>query len=133
MRCIVPGHAGARNCKYLEMVRHLVRARASHWVAVPEASRPRRANTQVTVTDCPCAGNCNWKQYAVHAPDVPTRKVRSMRGAPPYTPREWSTSDERDGVGGVGAQIADFEMHHEELMMDPAVQVTPSSRRVTPD
>jgi hypothetical protein len=54
-----------------------------------------------------------------------------MCGAPPYTPRERSTSDERGGVGG--AQIADFEMHHEELMMDPAVQVTPSSRRVMPD
>ena len=68
VRCIVPGHAGARNCKYLEMV---------------------------TVTDCPCKGNSNWKQYAVHAPDVPMRK------------------------------IADFEMHHTELMMDPAVQEMP--------
>lgn len=48
VRCIVPGHAGARNCKYLE---------------------------KVTVTDQPCLGNGNWKQYAVHAPDVPVRKI----------------------------------------------------------
>lgn len=38
VRCIVPGNAGARNCKYLE---------------------------RVNVTNEPCKGNCNWKQYAV--------------------------------------------------------------------
>ena len=26
---------------------------------------------KVTITDEPCKGNCNWKQYAVHASDVP--------------------------------------------------------------
>ena len=48
VRCIVPGNAGARNCKYLE---------------------------RVNVTNEPCKGNCNWKQYAVHAPDVPMIKI----------------------------------------------------------
>jgi DMSO/TMAO reductase YedYZ molybdopterin-dependent catalytic subunit len=48
VRAIVPGHAGARNCKFLEMV---------------------------TVTDSPCDGHSNWHQYSVHAPDVPMRKI----------------------------------------------------------
>lgn len=74
VRCIVPGHAGARNCKYLEQVR---------------------------ITDQPCIGNDNWKQYAVHAPDVPLHK------------------------------IADFERHHEELERDPAVQEMPVQSLVT--
>ena len=69
LRCCAAGHAGARNCKFLE---------------------------QIEVTDNPCKGNCNWKQYAVHAPDVPMIK------------------------------IANFEDHHEELMMDP---VSESDRR----
>jgi len=74
VRCIVPGHAGARNCKFLEMV---------------------------TVTDEPCKGNSNWKQYAVHAPDVPMIK------------------------------IANFEEYHEELMLDPAVQEMPVQSLIT--
>ena len=68
VRAIVPGHAGARNCKYLE---------------------------QITVTPQPCLGAGNWKQYAVHAPDVPISK------------------------------LADFELHKEELKRDPAVQEMP--------
>ena len=48
VRCIVPGNAGARNCKYLE---------------------------RVTVTDSPCNENSNWKQYAVHSPDTPLVKL----------------------------------------------------------
>lgn len=68
VRAIVPGHAGARNCKYLE---------------------------RVTVTPAPCLGNGNWKQYAVHAPDVPVTK------------------------------IAEFDLHKEELRRDPAVQEMP--------
>ena len=74
VRAIVPGHAGARNCKYLE---------------------------KVTVTDTPCCEYCNWKQYAVHAPDVALRK------------------------------IADFEEHHEELKKDPAVQEMPVQSMIT--
>ena len=42
------GHAGARNCKFLE---------------------------RVTITPVPCSGDANWKQYAVHAPDVTIRKI----------------------------------------------------------
>ena len=74
VRCIVPGHAGARNCKFLE---------------------------KVTVTDKPCLGNGNWKQYAVHAPDVPMRK------------------------------IAEFDKYHEELEQDPAVQEMPVQSMIT--
>ena len=48
IRGLLPGHAGARNCKYLECV---------------------------TVTDTPCDGHSNWKQYTVHAPDVVMRKI----------------------------------------------------------
>ena len=74
VRCIVPGHAGARNCKYLEMV---------------------------TVTDSPCEGHGNWHQYSVHAPDVPMRK------------------------------IAEFYVHEEEIMQDPAVQEMPVQSMIT--
>jgi len=74
VRAIVPGHAGARNCKFLE---------------------------SVTVTDCPCDGHCNWKQYAVHAPDVPLRK------------------------------LCEFEEHKKELKMDPAVQEMPVQSLIT--
>jgi sulfite oxidase len=74
VRCIVPGHAGARNCKYLEMV---------------------------TVTDEPCRGNSNWKQYAVHAPNVPVRK------------------------------IAEFERYGKELKQDPPVQEMPVQSMIT--
>lgn len=52
VRAIVPGHAGARNCKFLQ---------------------------RVTVTEQPCLDAGNWKQYAVHAPDTPLVQVR--RGA----------------------------------------------------
>jgi len=48
VRAIVPGFAGARNCKYLQMIE---------------------------VTDKPCLGNSNWKQYAVHSPDVELIKI----------------------------------------------------------
>jgi len=74
VRAIVPGHAGARNCKYLQ---------------------------QVTITDTPCACHCNWKQYAVHAPDVHMRK------------------------------IAEFEDYKKELMVDPAVQEMPVQSLIT--
>ncbi len=74
VRAIVPGHAGARNCKYLE---------------------------RVTVTDTPCCDFCNWKQYAVHAPDVAMRK------------------------------IAEFEVHAKELKQDPAVQEMPVQSMIT--
>lgn len=43
VRAIVPGSAGARNCKYL---------------------------AKVEVTDNPCAMESNWKQYAVHSSEV---------------------------------------------------------------
>ena len=68
VRCIVPGHAGARNCKYLK---------------------------EIEITDKPCNGNSNWKQYAVHAPDVPLRK------------------------------IMEFEKYKKELVVDPPVQEMP--------
>ena len=48
VRAIVPGHAGARFCKYLE---------------------------KVSITDIACKEDANWKQYAVHAPDVPVQKI----------------------------------------------------------
>ena len=74
VRAIVPGHAGARNCKYLE---------------------------KVSITDTPCCDHCNWKQYAVHAPDVAMHK------------------------------IADFDTHKKELMQDPAVQEMPVQSLIT--
>ena len=74
IRAIIPGHAGARNCKYLE---------------------------KVTVTDVPCCTHCNWKQYAVHAPDVSVRK------------------------------IAEFDEFKEELKKDPAVQEMPVQSMIT--
>lgn len=74
VRCVVPGHAGARNCKFLQ---------------------------HVQVTDSPCQGHSNWKQYAVHAPDVHMRK------------------------------IAEFEGHKKELMKDPAVQEMPVQSLIT--
>ena len=52
VRCIVPGNAGARNCKFLE---------------------------RVTVTSTPCAEETNWKQYAVHAPDTPLVKLLDFK------------------------------------------------------
>ena len=64
----ISGHAGARNCKFLE---------------------------KVTITDYACKSDANWKQYAVHAPDVPVRK------------------------------IAEFNKYKDELMQDPAVQEMP--------
>lgn len=48
VRVIVPGNAGARNCKFLE---------------------------RITVTPNPCLNAGNWKQYAVHAPDTPLFKL----------------------------------------------------------
>lgn len=68
VRCIVPGMAGARNCKFLE---------------------------SVAVTRNPCKGHCNWKQYAVHAPDVSLSK------------------------------LCNFGKHCTELKMDPAVMEMP--------
>ena len=68
------GHAGARNCKFLE---------------------------KVTVTDTACKGDSNWKQYAVHAPDVPIEK------------------------------IAEFNEYKEELMADPPVQEMPVQSMIT--
>lgn len=74
VRAIVPGHAGARNCKFVE---------------------------KVTVTDNPCLDAGNWKQYAVHAPDVPLYKIQ------------------------------EFELHKKELKMDPAVQEMPVQSLIT--
>ena len=74
MRCVVPGHAGARNCKFLE---------------------------KVSITDNPCSAHTNWKQYAVHAPDVEMRK------------------------------IAEFNAYKKELMEDPAVQEMPVQSMIT--
>ena len=45
------GHAGARNCKFLE---------------------------RVTITDQACKGDSNWKQYAVHAQDVTVEKIANF-------------------------------------------------------
>lgn len=74
VRCIVPGLAGARNCKYLQ---------------------------HIEVTDDPCSGNSNWKQYAVHAPDVHVRK------------------------------IAEFEDYKTELKKDPPVMDMPVQSLIT--
>merc|ERR1712048_261635 len=74
VRCVVPGHAGARNCKFLQ---------------------------RVEISDTPNAGHGNWKQYAVHAPDVQVYK------------------------------IAEFENHKSELMGDPAVQEMPVQSMIT--
>jgi len=74
VRSIVPGHAGARNCKFLE---------------------------KVTITDQACKDDANWKQYAVHAPDVPVKK------------------------------IAEFVVYKEELMKDPPVQEMPVQSLIT--
>ena len=71
---VFTGHAGARNCKFLE---------------------------KVTVTDVACRGDSNWKQYAVHAPDVPVRK------------------------------IAEFNEYKDELMQDPPVQEMPMQSMIT--
>ena len=68
------GHAGARNCKFLE---------------------------KVTITDQACKDDANWKQYAVHAPDVPVKK------------------------------IAEFVVYKEELMKDPPVQEMPVQSLIT--
>ena len=68
------GHPGARNCKFLE---------------------------RVTITDQACKGDSNWKQYAVHAQDVPVRK------------------------------IAEFNLHKPELMADPPVQEMPVQSLIT--
>jgi hypothetical protein len=55
----------------------------------------------IEVTDQPCSGNSNWKQYAVHAPDVPMRK------------------------------IAEFNVHAKELKADPPVQEMPVQSMIT--
>ena len=73
-RTFFAGHAGARNCKFLE---------------------------RVTITDQACKGDSNWKQYAVHAQDVPVRK------------------------------IAEFNLHKPELMADPPVQEMPVQSLIT--
>jgi len=74
VRAIVPGHAGARNCKFLE---------------------------KVTITSAACKDDSNWKQYAVHAPDVEVEK------------------------------IAEFVVYKEELMRDPPVQQMPVQSMIT--
>ena len=68
------GHAGARNCKFLE---------------------------KVTITSAACKDDSNWKQYAVHAPDVDVEK------------------------------IAEFNVYKEELMRDAAVQQMPVQSMIT--
>ena len=66
VRAIVPGHAGARNCKFLEKVSvtdmackvKMIQGKHSDicFIALPQ-------------------DDANWKQYAVHAPDVAVQKV----------------------------------------------------------
>lgn len=73
-RAIVPGHAGARNCKFLE---------------------------RITVTPNPCQDAGNWKQYAVHAPDVTIDK------------------------------LSEFEKHACDLKKDPVVQEMPVQSMIT--
>jgi sulfite oxidase len=68
------GNAGARFCKYLE---------------------------RIQVTEFPCCDACNWKQYAVHAPDTPLFK------------------------------LAEFERYATELKQDPAVQEMPVQSFIT--
>jgi len=53
VRCVVPGHAGARNCKFLQ---------------------------RIEISDTPNQGHGNWKAYAVHAPDVQMRKIAEFDG-----------------------------------------------------
>ena len=53
------------------------------------------------MTDTACKGDSNWKQYAVHAPDVPIEK------------------------------IAEFNEYKEELMADPPVQEMPVQSMIT--
>lgn len=53
------------------------------------------------MTPNPCLDAGNWKQYAVHAPDVPLFK------------------------------LAEFEEHHVELKMDPVVQEMPVQSMIT--
>ena len=53
------------------------------------------------MTDMACKGDSNWKQYAVHAPDVPVRK------------------------------IAEFNLNKPELMQDPPVQEMPVQSLIT--
>lgn len=53
------------------------------------------------MTDLACKGDSNWKQYAVHAPDVPVRK------------------------------IAEFNLYKDELMQDPPVQEMPVQSLIT--
>jgi len=74
VRAIIPGHAGARNCKFLE---------------------------KVTVTAAACKDDSNWKQYAIHAPDVDVEK------------------------------IAEFNVYKEELMQDAPVQQMPVQSLIT--
>ena len=50
------------------------------------------------VTDAPCSDACNWKQYALHAMDVPLHKLQ------------------------------DFTKHKKELMADPPVMEMPVQR-----
>lgn len=56
---------------------------------------------RVTITDKPCCDNANWKQYAVHAPDVSLYK------------------------------ITDFNIHAKELKADPPVQEMPVQSLIT--
>ena len=55
----------------------------------------------MTITNNACKEDANWKQYAVHAPDVPVR------------------------------MIAEFEKYKPELMKDPAVQEMPVQSLIT--
>lgn len=74
VRAITPGLAGARNCKFL---------------------------AKVTLTDQACSDASNWKQYAVHAPDVPLVKLQ------------------------------EFCLHADELKKDPPVQEMPVQSIIT--
>ena len=56
---------------------------------------------KITITDTACKGDSNWKQYAVHAPDVPVKK------------------------------IAEFNVYKSELMQDPPVQEMPVQSLIT--
>ena len=65
----MPGHAGARNCKFLEKV--------SVTDMACKVKMTQGCHSDIFVI-FPPQDDANWKQYAVHAPDVPVQKVESI-------------------------------------------------------
>ena len=62
----MPGHAGARNCKFLEKVS------VTDMACKVKMTKGRHSDT------FPPQDDANWKQYAVHASDVPVQKVECI-------------------------------------------------------